>query len=122
MPSNGEYSNVTFFLTEQGWRQQLRIAPVSDFDTILMMTDGLTPFALDRSQTGPDPKFIGGIADDLDPLDSEAAQKSIRRLLMRDKIALGDGDDKTLVWVSSKGDARAAAGLSAASADGDRFP
>lgn len=112
MPRNGEFANATYFLTENGWRQQLQLASVEDFDTILMMTDGLTPFALDRGQAEPDPNFVIGVVDDLNDLDSGAAQKSIRRLLMRDKIAMGDGDDKTLLWASNTGDARAAAGLS----------
>lgn len=49
LPENGEYANQTWFLTSDDWREHLHISPFSGRATrLVMMTDGVQPFALNR--------------------------------------------------------------------------
>jgi hypothetical protein len=46
-PHNGEYSHETYFFTQSDWRRQLRFKLVEPgFDTIFVMTDGVTDVGL----------------------------------------------------------------------------
>ncbi|RYE02239.1 MAG: protein phosphatase 2C domain-containing protein, partial [Sphingomonadales bacterium] len=55
-PRNGEYSHETYFFTENDWRKRLRFTLVApDFDTIFVMTDGVTDVGLQNMRSGPEP-------------------------------------------------------------------
>jgi hypothetical protein len=49
LPENGEYANQTWFLTSDDWREHLHISQFAGRATqLVMMTDGVQPFALNR--------------------------------------------------------------------------
>ena len=98
-PENGEYANETFFVTQDIWQDHLRLTLFGDnFNLIVLMTDGVTPYALARQSSGPAIPFFDPIVEFLlthPPKEDEAALTS---LLQRDAIRRITADDKTFVW------------------------
>lgn len=103
LPENGEYTNETYFLTMEGWREKLRIvefniAPVSVF----VMSDGVTPFAL-KGPTVAD-GFLKPIQNFLRNADDGAGELAVETLLSSDDASLISTDDKTLTWLFFEND------------------
>ncbi|MEI9851223.1 MAG: PP2C family serine/threonine-protein phosphatase [Sphingomonas sp.] len=100
-PQNGEYINETYFLTQERWRDTLRFTPVESFDALLLMTDGVTPFALDRTRAAGAGAFLDPLLNTLDKLAPDIAERALRNLLARADVRAACDDDKTLLWVSN---------------------
>jgi hypothetical protein len=98
-PENGEYANETYFVTQDDWRDHLRITSFDpQYDLITLMSDGVTPFALDKGQLAPFPPFFVPLSKFLAEHDREEGERAITTILARDAIRPITGDDKTLVW------------------------
>ncbi|HTU66151.1 MAG TPA: protein phosphatase 2C domain-containing protein [Steroidobacteraceae bacterium] len=102
-PDNGEYVNETSFLTSPNWRANLRCSAVGGFEAALLVTDGVTPFALTRSQKNFDMAFADGLLSFMATHPPEAAAGALRNLLLRPDVLKVSDDDKTMVCVQRTG-------------------
>ena len=98
-PENGEYANETFFVTMDEWERHLRIMPFDGpTDTILLMSDGVTPMAMTKGCAGPFDKFVKPVVDFLKTADRQTGETALINTLSADNVRAVTGDDKTLLW------------------------
>jgi hypothetical protein len=98
-PENGEYANETYFITQDEWRDHLRLTSFnSKHNLIALMSDGVMPFALAKGALKPFPPFFDPLSKFLAERSREEGEKAIATILERDTIRQITGDDKTLVW------------------------
>lgn len=98
-PENGEYASETYFVTQDDWRDHLRLTSfTSKHDVIALMSDGVTPFALTQGASAPFPPFFDPLSKFLAEHSREDGEQAIATILERDAIRKITGDDKTLVW------------------------
>ena len=101
LPENGEYANETYFFTRSDWKDHLRLNPFGPhFNLIALMSDGVTPFALEPGKSGPHPPFFGPVSNFLAHHNREEGERALAATLERDAIRKITGDDKTLVWAA----------------------
>src|SRR5208283_4372679 len=65
-PENGEYADETYFVTDENWKDHLRLTPISEINRgclIGLMSDGTSPFAIDRLKTGFYRPFIDPVVN-----------------------------------------------------------
>lgn len=72
-PENGSFSCETFFYTQDNWKENLRFTRFENFDTVFLMSDGLTNFAFSGDFQNLEKGFIWPIHEFL------AAQKTQTR-------------------------------------------
>jgi Protein phosphatase 2C len=102
-PMNGQFINETFFFNAPDWQSAFRIQAMSDdFHAVLMMTDGVTPFALSRAEQTFDRSFTSGLLNFLQSYPPEISVQSMRNLLSRKESLAASDDDKTLLWIGIK--------------------
>jgi serine/threonine protein phosphatase PrpC len=94
-----EYANETYFLSDDSWRDFLRVTPVRRLESVLLMTDGVTPFAVEAG--APKPKFVLPILQFLSSYPVEAGSAALQRLLGKPAARTSVSDDKTLLWAST---------------------
>jgi hypothetical protein len=100
-PQNGEYANETYFVTMDDWEDHLRVSSFANtFDTVLLMSDGVTPMAMTKGCEAPFPSFVRPVVEYLLKVDSEVGQAALLKTLTQDKIRAITGDDKTFFWAS----------------------
>ncbi len=100
-PENGEYANETYFVTADNWESHLRVTPFSgEFDTILLMSDGVTPMAMTKGCALPFDNFVGPVLGFLRGVDEPTAKKALINTLSDEKVRTVTGDDKTLIWAT----------------------
>jgi Protein phosphatase 2C len=98
-PANGQYSNETYFATQEDWREHLRTTQFGpEFDVIALMSDGVTPFALAGGAESGSVAFFEPLSRFLAEHDRETNELELVALLERDVIRRITEDDKTLVW------------------------
>jgi hypothetical protein len=98
-PQNGEYANETYFVTMENWDSYLRVTQFgSGFDTILLMSDGVTPMAMAKGCAEPFYAFVDPVIRYLREATPEDADAALIGTLKNEKIRSVTGDDKTLVW------------------------
>lgn len=103
-PSNGEYSYETYFFTEGNWRRNLRFKLIEPgFDTIFVMSDGVTDVGLKNHSSGPQPfmPFFEPIGRFLAGAGREEGEKALTATLDSDAVREKTNDDKTLVWAQA---------------------
>lgn len=99
-PQNGEYANETYFVTQENWKNHLRfIFFDANFDFIVLMSDGVTPFALDKGGLLPFEDFFNPLNGYLSSHDNPEASRAIKKYLEDERIRNITGDDKTFVWI-----------------------
>lgn len=97
-PENGEYSNETFFVTMDSWREHLRLNVESvPLACIMVMTDGVTPFALTSS--GPFIKFLQPLYKFICDNKEVEIQAGLHSTLSGERAQSICRDDKALSWV-----------------------
>lgn len=97
-PENGEYSNETWFLTHEAWKDHVRLTPFVDpIDTIAIMSDGSMPFALTKDRCSLFPGFISPVARYLKERSTEEGNIGLQALLESERTNSITNDDKTLV-------------------------
>lgn len=105
LSENGEYANETFFVTQENWREHLRFTTFgADFDYIVLMSDGVTPFALSKGGEKPFENFFNPLNSYLIAHNNQDSIYAIKKYLQDERIRNITGDDKTFVWISKKYD------------------
>ncbi|MFI3241479.1 MAG: protein phosphatase 2C domain-containing protein [Alphaproteobacteria bacterium] len=96
-PHNGYFACETFFYTMDDWKSHLRFTKIKNLKSIFLLTDGITPFALDGNKLREN--FLLPI-DDYFCSNKTKAQKmrSLEKTLDNEKIRKLNSDDKTLLW------------------------
>jgi serine/threonine protein phosphatase PrpC len=99
-PENGEFSNETFFVTQDNWEKHLRFTTFnSDYEFISIMSDGVTPFAMNVGGLTPFDGFFNPLNSYLRAHNSEDSSRAIRVYLTDNRIKKITGDDKTFIWI-----------------------
>jgi len=99
-PENGIFSSETFFFTMEDWKDSLRFTPFDKAKSFILMTDGVTCFALKHDKAYLEDGFIAPIDAFLKAEKStKRAQKALKNTLETPKACRLSGDDKTFVWV-----------------------
>ena len=99
-PENGEYADQTYFVTDDAWAGHLRLTPFAATHPgalIGLMSDGTSPFAIDRARTGFYRPFIDPVTRFLAQADEEQGNRALRSLLEDEKTHAITADDKTLL-------------------------
>ena len=100
-PQNGEYANETFFLTMDDWAIHLKNAPfIEKFpDTILIITDGVTPMAMSKGCALPEfTNFVKPVVKLLNDNNKKTGEAGVTCTLSADGVRKITGDNKTLLW------------------------
>lgn len=103
-PRNGEYSSETYFFTESDWRKRLRFKVIEPgFDTIFVMTDGVTDIGLKNMGSGPEPfmPFFEPIGRFLAQAGRAEGEQALKGTLDTPAVRERSNDDKTLVWAQA---------------------
>jgi len=102
-PENGIFSSETFFFTMEDWKDSLRFTPFEGAQSLFLMTDGVTGFALKRGARAIESGFIEPIDAFLkNEKSSKRAAKALKNTLETPKACRLSGDDKTLIRIGLK--------------------
>lgn len=99
-PENGEYADETYFVTDENWKDHLRLTPLAPPErgsVIGLMSDGTAPFAVNRERSGFFRPFIDPIAAFLRDTTMPHGNESLRTLLESPRASEISTDDKTLL-------------------------
>lgn len=99
LPENGEYSDQTYFYTEEGWIKHTRFTPINQLlSQITLMTDGAMSFAMAKGKDGLEEKFMGPVSRYLRNVDTTTGSKALAATLDDEQTHTITSDDKTLLW------------------------
>lgn len=102
-PENGIFTSETFFFTMDDWKDSLRFTPFKEANSIFLMTDGVTGFALKKNQRSLEKGFLEPINLFLKSEgDAKKAARALKNTLETPKASSLNGDDKTLMWIGLK--------------------
>jgi len=99
-PENGEYADETYFVTDESWQEYLRVTPLSQISRgglIGLMSDGTSPFAIDRTRTGFYGPFIDPVVSFLNSATEQNGNRALQGVLASEKTFAITADDKTLL-------------------------
>jgi hypothetical protein len=99
-PENGEHTDETYFVTDEGWADHLRVTPIAEIGQgglIGLMTDGTAPFAVNRPKTGFYRPFIDPVVRFLRNATEEHGSEALKNVLADEKTYDITPDDKTLL-------------------------
>lgn len=99
-PENGEYSNETFFVTDDDWNEHLRLTSLSEISSgglIGLMSDGASPFTVNRPRTGFFRPFIDPVVAFLRNATEPNGSLALKNVLADEKTFAITSDDKTLL-------------------------
>jgi hypothetical protein len=98
-PENGEFSDETYFATDDYWREHLRITPLPAINqgVIGLMSDGAMPFAINRAKSGFYPPFIDPVVNFLRNASEPTGNAALLNVLSSEKTCEITPDDKTLL-------------------------
>jgi len=99
-PENGEYADETYFVTDENWKDHLRLTPIAAPGrgcVIGLMSDGTAPFAVDRARSGFFRPFIEPVAAYLREATAPNGNDALRNLLESPRAGEISSDDKTLL-------------------------
>jgi hypothetical protein len=99
-PENGEYADETYFVTDDNWKDHLRVTPISVVNCgglIGLMTDGASPFAVNKPRTGFYGPFIDPVVNFLRNATEHNGCQALKNLLESEKAYEITPDDKTLL-------------------------
>lgn len=98
LPANGEYANETWFVTGSNWRQQLRLMRFEgDVQALVLMSDGVQPFAMTRDGEALFQPFIAPVLRYLRGVEVEHGSQALHATLADPRTDQITGDDKTLL-------------------------
>jgi len=99
-PENGIFSSETFFYTMDDWKDSLRFTSFENADSLFLMTDGVTCFALKKNFEALEKGFLPPIDAFLkNEKNTKKATRALKNTLETPKAKALSGDDKTLMWV-----------------------
>jgi len=99
-PENGEYADETYFVTDDDWQDHLRMTLITAIDAgglIGLMSDGASPFAVNRPRTGFYRPFIEPVVNFLRDATEHNGNQALKNLLDNEKTFEITPDDKTLL-------------------------
>ena len=99
-PENGEHADETYFVTDGAWREHLRVTAIAEIrqgGLIGLMTDGTSPFAVNRPKTGFYRPFIDPVVNFLRNATEEYGSEALKNVLADEKTYQITPDDKTLL-------------------------
>lgn len=99
-PENGEFADETYFVTQDDWREHLRLTVidgVGDGSLVGLMSDGAMPFVLDRSRRAFFPPFIDPVRRHLAGRTGAEGSAALLGVLQDPRTLDITSDDKTLV-------------------------
>lgn len=101
LPENGEFSDQTYFYTQDNWQQHLR---VTEFDAnvqyLILMSDGAMSFAAAKQLKGLEPKFIVPVTRYLEQHSEQQGNIALQETLDSPQSYSITSDDKTLLWAT----------------------
>lgn len=98
LPANGEYANETWFVTGGNWREQLRLTRFEGaVDALVLMSDGVQPFAMTRAGDQLFQPFIAPVLRYLASVDEIHGSQALHATLADPRTDQITGDDKTLL-------------------------
>ncbi|GAA4344986.1 hypothetical protein GCM10023165_28620 [Variovorax defluvii] len=92
-----EFANLSSFLTQRDWRSNTVFTPVRAADSLMLMTDGFSPFALDR-EGRPKPRFFQPILEFMRAHPGGVAAQGLTDMMNTPVVRKTSGDDCTLIW------------------------
>jgi hypothetical protein len=99
-PENGEHADETYFVTDAAWSEHLRVTAIAEIEQgglIGLMTDGTSPFAVNRPKTGFYRPFIDPVVNFLRNASEEHGSEALKNVLADEKTYQITPDDKTLL-------------------------
>jgi hypothetical protein len=99
-PENGEYTDQTYFVTDDSWNEHLRVTPLSEINQgglVGLMSDGASPFAVNRPRTGFYRPFIDPVVAFLRNASEHNGSQALKQVLEDEKTYEITPDDKTLL-------------------------
>ena len=99
-PENGEYADETYFVTDDDWKDHLRVTHIGGIDRgclIGLMTDGAAPFVINRAKTGFYRPFIDPVVDFLSNATEHNGNQALHNVLKDERTLAITADDKTLL-------------------------
>ncbi len=99
-PENGEYADETYFVTDDHWKDHLRVTPIPAIDRgglIGLMSDGAAPFAVNRSRTGFYRPFFDPVVSFLSSATERSGSQALQSVLENEKTFAITADDKTIL-------------------------
>jgi len=100
LPENGEYADETYFVTDADWHEHLRLTPLpagASGGLIGLMSDGTSPFAIDRGRTGFYGPFIDPVVRFLLGATVADGNQALHDVLASERTHAITADDKTLL-------------------------
>lgn len=99
LPANGDFSCETFFYTMSDWKKHLRWQKFDNINTIFLMSDGLSNFALSSNFRHLEANFLLPIHSFLKSSVSKIkAKKALENTLNNAQAQKLNSDDKTILW------------------------
>ena len=99
-PANGNFSCETYFYTMNNWEDCLRFTKIERADSLLLMTDGVTNFALSDDMCKLKNGFIEPINKYLkNETNKTRALTALNNTLNTKQARKLNSDDKTFLWV-----------------------
>lgn len=99
-PENGDFSCETYFYTMTDWRSCLRFKPFTDYNRLMLMTDGVTGFVFSDDFYKLQHKFFVPIVEYLEKEQRKTyALRALSNTLNEARAQRINADDKTLLWV-----------------------
>ncbi|VTU29851.1 hypothetical protein H6CHR_03278 [Variovorax sp. PBL-H6] len=92
-----DFANVSSFLTQADWQSNIVFTPVRAADSLMLMTDGFSPFALDR-RGKPKPRFYQPILDFMRAHPGSVGAQGLTDMMNTPVVRKTSGDDCTLIW------------------------
>lgn len=98
LPENGEYVNQTWFITSPDWRERLRVTLLpQQIRHIILMSDGVQPFAMDKGGAQLFEPFIDPVLRFLRTTPERQGSEALHNTLSDPRTHTITGDDKTLL-------------------------
>jgi len=97
-PENGEYANETFFFTLSDWRQHLHFTRFPAVAHLVLMSDGVSGFAMQTDCVAPDLRFLAPVSRYLEGAEPEMGARALAATLDDTRAHAVSSDDKALVW------------------------
>lgn len=98
-PENGHFSCETYFYTMTDWKKNLRFTKFSNYNTFILMSDGLTTFSFSNNYNQIEEKFLSPINDFLNSENVKCkAVDALNKTLGNPKAEKINPDDKTILW------------------------
>lgn len=96
-PENGEFSNETFFYTQEHWEQHLRLQVVKHPQFLVLVSDGVDPFLWDNKGTRVG--FLKPLLTKLQNLDEKQISHELDQIINDPRTNDVTNDDKSIIVI-----------------------